>query len=217
MHAHARAHARARHCSPRCGRCSPPLAPAPAPHPQFAFIMRVSEPAALEGEAFAEIELRAGDNVARLAGRACEKFPRWGVDAGQVRLLLVPAAAQQPTLAELEAALLGVPLSPFSALADVGVVSGCCLLARVPPRAAAPGAFLSCAPLGRFGTTAPPPTPPLPPPHTPPALQRPSRLPSLRLRLTAPPRPPRWPFPALLGPRPRAVTRRASCWTPLWP
>ena len=113
--------------------------------------MRVSEPP-LQGEAFAEIELRAGDSVARLVGRACKEFPRWGVDAGQVRLLLVSAAAKEPTPAELEAALLGEPLSPFSELADVGVVSGCCLLARVPPpAAAAPGAFTAACRPSRHG------------------------------------------------------------------
>ena len=63
----------------------------------------------------------------------------WGVPT-RARLLLVSAAAKEPTPAELEAALLGKPLSAFSELADVGVVSGCCILARVPPPAAAPGA-----------------------------------------------------------------------------
>ena len=119
-------------------RATPPLFRA-----QYAYIVRVSEPP-LEGEAFAVIELRAGDSVGLLVGRACKEFPRWGVDAGQVRLFLVSTAAKEPTPAELEAALVGEPLSAFSELADVGVVSGCCLLARVPPpAAAAPGASAS--------------------------------------------------------------------------
>ena len=106
--------------------------------------MRVSEPP-LEGEVFAEIELRAGDNVARLVERACEKFPRWGVDAGQVRLFLAAAdGVDAPSPDALMAAVaapamcLGVGLT----LVRAGIVPGCWLLARVPPPAAAPGAFL---------------------------------------------------------------------------
>jgi hypothetical protein len=108
------------------------------------FIKRVSDAAI--SEPFAKLQLEGCADVADVVARACEKFPRWGVDAGQVHLFLVSAAAQEPTRAELEAALLGEPLSPFSALADVRVVSGCCLLARMPPPAATAGAFPICAP-----------------------------------------------------------------------
>ena len=105
--------------------------------------MRASEPP-LEGEAFAEIELRAGDNVARLLGRACKEFPRWGVDAGQVHLFLAAAGgADRPSPAALAAVAADSVgrLSEEWPLARAGIVPGCWLLARVPPSAAAaPGA-----------------------------------------------------------------------------
>ncbi len=99
--------------------------------------MRVSEPP-LEGEAFAEIELRAGDNVARLLGRACKEFPRWGVDAGQVHLFLAAAGgADRPSSAALAAVAADSVgrLSEEWPLARAGIEPGCWLLARVPPSA----------------------------------------------------------------------------------
>ena len=97
----------------------------------------------LEDETFAKLPLQPGDNVARLVGRACKEFPRWGVDAGQVKLFLVasPDGHNEPSAIAIKDALLLEPLSPFDTLADAGIVSGSWLLARVPPPpAAAPGA-----------------------------------------------------------------------------
>ena len=122
---HARPSSTARHLTP-----PPPV--------QYVFIKRASD--AAFNEPFAKLHLEGCTDVADVVARACNKFPRWGVDAGQVYMFLVSAAAQKPTLSELEAALLGEPLSPLSALADARVVAGCCLLARVPPPAASPGA-----------------------------------------------------------------------------
>ena len=105
--------------------------------------MRVSEPP-LEGEAFAKIELRAGDNVARLLGRACKEFPRWGVDAGQVHLFLAAAGGtDRPLPAAIAAAAADSAglLSEEWSLARAGIAPGCWLLARVPPPAVASGAF----------------------------------------------------------------------------
>ena len=101
--------------------------------------MRVSEPP-LEGEFFAVIELRAGDNVGLLVERACEKFPRWGVDAGQVSLFRAAAGdADRPSPATIVAVAADSAgrLSEEWPLSRAGIVKGCWLLARVPPPAAA--------------------------------------------------------------------------------
>jgi hypothetical protein len=104
------------------------------------FIARVIGSARASGP-FAELEAVSSDSVARLAKRACAEFPHWGVDADEIELFIVAKAGKAPSPAEIEAALLLEPLSPFDTLADAGIVSGSCLLARVPPlHAAAPGA-----------------------------------------------------------------------------
>ena len=104
--------------------------------------MRVSEPP-LEGEAFAEIELRAGDNVARLVERACEKF-EWGVPT-RVSLFRAAAGGEDEPLPDALMAAAADPsmcLGVGLTLARAGIAPGCWLLARVPPpAAAAPGAF----------------------------------------------------------------------------
>ena len=130
---------------PRVSHVAPPRRPyhAPLSRTQYAFIKRVSG-TAFEDEAFAEIELCAGDNVARLTGRACDKFPHWGAHEGQVHLLLAAASgADRPTPAAL-AAVVADPTTRLSEnwlLSRAGIEPGCWLLARVPPpAAAAPGA-----------------------------------------------------------------------------
>ena len=55
-------------------------------------------------------------------------------------LFAVTKAGKAPTSAEIEAALLLEPLSPFDTLVDAGIVSGSCVLARVVTAAAAAAA-----------------------------------------------------------------------------
>ena len=97
----------------------------------------------VEGEVYAELEKRAGDTVARLAARACKEFKRWGADAGQVRLYLVPseerARAQLRESAASDIFESGA-LFPGDTLERAGVKAGSCLLARVALPAAASGA-----------------------------------------------------------------------------
>ena len=83
--------------------------------------------------------LQAGDNAARLIGRACEKFG-WRVQT-RCRFYVVPDEAsaraihRDPSLAA-EILIRANKLDP-----DEAVVAGSWLLARVPPPpAAAPGA-----------------------------------------------------------------------------
>ena len=88
-------------------------------------------------------------DVADVVARACDKFPRWGVDAGQVHLYLAAASgADRPAPAAL-AAVVADPTARLSEdwlLTRAGIAPGCWLLARVPPPpAAAPGAFLYLA------------------------------------------------------------------------
>ena len=135
-----------------CAAARAPPSPAPPPplrnllRTQYAFIKRISD-TAYEDEAFAEIELCAGDNVARLAGRACEKF-EWGVPTKVHLYLAAASGADRPTPAAL-AAVVADPTARLSEdwlLTRAGIAPGCWLLARVPPPpAAAPGAFLYLA------------------------------------------------------------------------
>ena len=92
---------------------------------------------------FAEVDIYAGDNVARLAERASTKF-RWLVGADKVKLFLVPVESEDAVAAgedgSEEHVLAMRPLSSIKALADVGVLAGSCLLAQLlEPPAAAPG------------------------------------------------------------------------------
>jgi len=95
------------------------------------------------GVVFAEVDIYAGDSVARLAERASAKF-RWLVGADKVKLFLVPVESEDAVAAgedgSEERVLALRPLSSIKALADVGVLAGSCLLAQLlEPPAAAPG------------------------------------------------------------------------------
>ena len=131
--------------------------------------MRVSEPP-LEGEVFAKVQLEGCADVADVVVRACKEFPRWGVDAGQVRLFLAAAGGKNAPPPE---ALVAAAADPASCLGvgwtldDAGIAPGCWLLARVPPPAAAPGAFLFARLQGASA--------PVNPPRSPPASQQPSK------------------------------------------
>ena len=93
-----------------------------------------------EGEGFAELSIVSGDTIARLAERACAKFPRWGADAGQVRLYLVPTEERARALQRGTSAgdiLAGDALFPGDTIERAGIASGSWLLARVSLPAAA--------------------------------------------------------------------------------
>jgi len=120
-----------------------------SPAPQaFAFIRRAggAGDAAL-AEAFGEVELVAGDSVARLAARACALFG-WGPPT-RARLHLV-ARARAAALdggAAVEPADFGARLSALDSLAAAGVVPGACLLARISADAPAGGGSVPAADL----------------------------------------------------------------------
>ena len=99
----------------------------------FAYIMRVSNPS-LMGEDFASVRVDEIDNIGLLKERVCQKFD-WGVPSS-VTFFRIPGGRDQaeaircnPSLAA--SILDGTSLSPFDSLADAGIVSGSCLLARV--------------------------------------------------------------------------------------
>ena len=108
---------------------------------------------------FAEVDIYAGDNVARLAERASAKF-RWLVGADMVRLFLVPdagglvRAVQRNPAREADVLVDINRCLATDTLAEAGIRDRCCLLARLPdPPAAAPGecaraarSLLSCSP-----------------------------------------------------------------------
>ena len=99
-----------------------------------------------ENTRFAEVDIFASDSVSRLAGRASTKF-NWPVGAEKVELFLVhPDHAQSVEGGDESAEGVGGALFSGRKLADVGIVDGCFVLARLlgPPRppdppAAAPG------------------------------------------------------------------------------
>ena len=95
---------------------------------------------ALSDETFAELPLLAGDNVARLVGRACKEFG-WGAPT-QVKLFRVPGGREMALAIEADPSLAADILVAANKLAaDEAVEPGSWLLARVPPPpAAAPGA-----------------------------------------------------------------------------
>ena len=106
---------------------------------------------------FAEVDIYAGDSVARLADRACAKF-RWLVGADKVKLFLVPdglVRAIQHNLAREADVLVDANLClATDALAEAGIRDHSCLLGRLssPPAAAAgecaraARSLLSCSP-----------------------------------------------------------------------
>jgi hypothetical protein len=74
---------------------------------------------------------------------ACKEFPRWGVDAGQVKLFLAADGGEDAPSTESIEALLADPSSRLGEAWSLGrarIRPGSWLLARVPPPAAAPGA-----------------------------------------------------------------------------
>ena len=92
---------------------------------------------------FAEVDIYAGDSVARLADRACAKF-RWLVGADKVKLFLVPDGLEraiQHNLAREADVLVDANLClATDALAEAGIRDHSCLLGRLSsPPAAAPG------------------------------------------------------------------------------
>ena len=117
-------------------------APAAADHAQasYVYIKRAGD-AAADGEVYAELAVLPGDTVARLAERACAKFPRWGAaDAGQLCLFLVAqkeAGGKAPSAEDEQKALSGDALFPAASLQSASVGGGALLLARVPAPAAA--------------------------------------------------------------------------------
>ena len=112
-----------------------------------------------ESASFAEVPILVGDTVTRLAERASTKFA-WPVGADKVKLFLVRSDRAQSVERGDESEGVGGALFSGSKLADVEVVDGCFVLARLsgPPRppgppAAAPGecaraarSLLSCSP-----------------------------------------------------------------------
>jgi hypothetical protein len=98
-----------------------------------------------ESASFAEVPILVGDTVTRLAERASTKFA-WPVGADKVKLFLVRSDRAQSVERGDESEGVGGALFSGSKLADVEVVDGCFVLARLsgPPRppgppAAAPG------------------------------------------------------------------------------
>ena len=89
---------------------------------------------------FAEVDIYAGDNVARLADRACAKF-RWLVGADKVKLFLVSTdAAEAVEGGDESAGIAAEKLFSGASLVRAGVSNGAFLLARLSsPSAAAPG------------------------------------------------------------------------------
>ena len=102
-------------------------------------------------EVFAELSCFAGDTVARLAKRACDTFG-WGVPTqAQIYLLVHAPGGDEPPAEAERAALANARLQSGWALEHAGVVPGSWLLARVPPPAAASGAFRRSAPFSFDG------------------------------------------------------------------
>jgi hypothetical protein len=101
--------------------------------------MRASE-TPLADETFAELPLQVGDNVARLVGRACDKFG-WGAPS-RCRLYLVREGRERALTCEENPSIAAGVLNGTNKLAaDDPIVAGSWLLARVPPQpTAAPGA-----------------------------------------------------------------------------
>ena len=120
----------------------------------YALIKRVGD-AAFAEEAFSEVELLAGDTVARLVARSCKAF-EWGVPTRARLFVAAAGGATAPSQPEVEA-VLGDPakrLGEGLTLAAAGIAPGAWLLALVlPPATGAPGAggALDFAALARAG------------------------------------------------------------------
>ena len=106
-----------------------------------AFIMRVSDPP-LVGEAFIKLQLDGCVDAGDAAARACDKFPHWVVNAGQVGLFLVLGGREEARSMQRNPLSAAGTLQREPLFADDPVIPGSWLLARVPPPvAAAPGAL----------------------------------------------------------------------------
>jgi hypothetical protein len=78
---------------------------------------------------FAEMEIRAGDDIADVANRACAEFSHWGANAGQIALYLVDAVGDDlppPSAVDSARHLDQIGWS----LTRAGVSSGAWLVAR---------------------------------------------------------------------------------------
>jgi hypothetical protein len=104
----------------------------------FVYIKRVapSDARAFSDEVFVPVDTDGVASVGVLTVRACAQL-EWGAPT-RARLFRVAVSGRAPLPAELDAALRGEPLSPFDSLAAVGVFSGACLVALLPPPAPAP-------------------------------------------------------------------------------
>jgi hypothetical protein len=106
---------------------------------------------------FAKMEIRAGDDIADVADRACAKFTHWGANAGQIALYLAAAGGDEEPAEEAISAMLASDgrLGVGWSLTRAGVSSGAWLVAR---KIAGAGTF--------FRAHRPPPAPPVQPaPH----------------------------------------------------
>ena len=116
----------------------PRLSPNPCQTP-FVWVLPVSD-TALAGRVFGKVPLAGCADVADVAKRACEEYPRWGVDASQVELFRVPNEGQARAIQRDPSSAADIILRGDSLFASDAVEPGSWLLARVPPPAAAPGA-----------------------------------------------------------------------------
>jgi len=81
-------------------------------------------------DVFAKIYYSPGKDVSDVAALACKEFPRWRLDAGQVRLfMLAKAAGPKPQLPAPEALKGLEPLAEEATLESAGVDSGAWLVA----------------------------------------------------------------------------------------
>ena len=98
----------------------------------YVFIKVVSDTPLLRGgSGFVKLPIAQFVDIADITQGACVAFSHWGVAADEIELYAVTKAGKAPTSVEMNAALLGEPLSPIDTLVDVNVISGSCLLAHV--------------------------------------------------------------------------------------
>ena len=99
---------------------------------------------ALAGQVFGKVSLSGCADVADVAKRACEEYPHWGVNAGQVALFLAADGGEDAPSPESIVALVAdrtKRLGEAWSLERARIGPGSWLLARIPPPpAAAPGA-----------------------------------------------------------------------------
>ena len=80
-------------------------------------------------DVFAKVAITSSDLVTDVAERSCAKFPRWRLDAGQVRLFMLAMAGPKPQLPAPEALKDLKPLAEEATLESAGVTSGAWLVA----------------------------------------------------------------------------------------